>query len=47
VITLRPAEDQEALDLLELQYEQHRARLGFEELFESGTAGDLTGCQDR
>jgi hypothetical protein len=43
VLTLRPTDEQETLDLLELQYEQHRAQLGLQELFESGIAGDLTG----
>jgi hypothetical protein len=40
---VRPTLEQDALDLLELYCEQHRARLGLQELFESGIAGDLTG----
>jgi hypothetical protein len=43
VITVRPALEQEALDLLEQHSERHRAQLGLQELFESGVAGDLTG----
>jgi hypothetical protein len=43
VVALRPPLEQETLDLLELQYERHRAQLGLQELFESGTAGHLTG----
>jgi hypothetical protein len=42
VVTLRPPGEQEALDLLEVQYEQYRAQLGLQEYFESGATGDLT-----
>ena len=43
MVTVRPALEQDAMDLLELYWEQQTARLGLQELFESGIAGDLTG----
>ncbi len=42
MVALRPPEEQDALDLLEMRYEQHRAQLGLQEYFESGATGDLT-----
>lgn len=41
MVAVHPTQEQDALDLLDMHYERHRAQLGFQELFESGDWGDL------